>query len=435
MCKINRICIASILAALPGLVSAQSGTNSPYSQYGFGELTEQSTGFNRGMNGVGICYREHNQVNFLNPASYSAVDSMTFIFDVGVAGQLTNFEENGRRLNANNANIEYISALFRAARHFGVGFGLMPYTNVGYNYSTSSKISSSESGSTVYTNTYSGSGGLHQAYLGLGWEPFKGLSIGVNASYLWGSIERTVINSYSDAYINTLSKYYSADVRNYKLDFGLQYSARLSKSDRVTLGATYSLGHKLNSDPECKVVSRNSQTSVSDTTLYTVDNAFEIPSVYGAGLMWNHKNKIRIGVDYTLQKWADISFPMYDSDGGSPKYTLRSGMFKDRHKVNAGVEFVVDEDSRTYLKKIRYRLGAGYATPYQVINGIDGPKEYSVSAGLGIPIINKYNNRSIRNISAQWVCRDSKSLIKENSFRINLGLTFNERWFAKWKVQ
>ena len=213
MCKINRICIASILAALPGLVSAQSGTNSPYSQYGFGELTEQSTGFNRGMNGVGICYREHNQVNFLNPASYSAVDSMTFIFDVGVAGQLTNFEENGRRLNANNANIEYISALFRAARHFGVGFGLMPYTNVGYNYSTSSKISSSESGSTVYTNTYSGSGGLHQAYLGLGWEPFKGLSIGVNASYLWGSIERTVINSYSDAYINTLSKYYSADVR------------------------------------------------------------------------------------------------------------------------------------------------------------------------------------------------------------------------------
>jgi hypothetical protein len=66
-------------------VAAQSGTNSPYSQYGFGELTEQSTGFNRGMNGVGIGYREHNQVNFLNPASYSAVDSMSFIFDVGIA--------------------------------------------------------------------------------------------------------------------------------------------------------------------------------------------------------------------------------------------------------------------------------------------------------------------------------------------------------------
>jgi len=24
--------------------------------------------------------------------------------------------------------------------------------------------------------------------------------------------------------------------------------------------------------------------------------------------------------------------------------------------------------------------------------------------------------------------------VKENTFRINIGLTFNERWFAKWKV-
>ena len=435
MCKIKNICIAGLLAVAPGIVAAQSGTNSPYSQYGFGELTEQSTGFNRGMNGVGLGYREHNQVNFLNPASYSAVDSMSFIFDVGIAGQLTNFEEGGRRLNANNANLEYISALFRAARHIGIGFGLMTYTNVGYSYSSSSKISSDESGTTTYTNTYSGSGGLHQAYLGFGWEPFKGLAIGVNGSYLWGSIDRSVVNSYSDVYINTLSKYYSADVRNFKVDFGLQFTARLSKNDKVTLGATYSLGHKLGTDPECKVISRNSQTSVSDTTVYTIDNAFELPSVYGGGFLWNHKNKLRIGADYTLQKWAGISFPMYDSSSGTPQYALRSGMFKDRHKVNVGVEFVADEDGRSYLKKIRYRIGAGYATPYQVINGIDGPKEYSVSAGLGIPITNRYNNRSILNISGQWICRDAKSLIKENSFRINIGLTFNERWFAKWKVQ
>ena len=49
--------------------SAQSGTNSPYSQYGFGVLADQTGGFNRGMNGLGIGYREGNQVNFLNPAS------------------------------------------------------------------------------------------------------------------------------------------------------------------------------------------------------------------------------------------------------------------------------------------------------------------------------------------------------------------------------
>ena len=81
--------MATVLAA-----HAQSGTNSPYSQYGLGVLSEQSSGFNRGMNGLGMGFREGNQVNFINPASYSSIDSLTSIFDMGLSGQITNFSEN-----------------------------------------------------------------------------------------------------------------------------------------------------------------------------------------------------------------------------------------------------------------------------------------------------------------------------------------------------
>ncbi len=49
------------------------------------------------MNGVGLGFHEHNQVNYLNPASYASIDSMTFILDAGISGQVTNFEENGVR--------------------------------------------------------------------------------------------------------------------------------------------------------------------------------------------------------------------------------------------------------------------------------------------------------------------------------------------------
>lgn len=98
-------------------LAAQSGTNSPYSQFGLGVLADQTSGFNRGMNGLGLGFREHNQVNYLNPASYSALDSLTFIFDAGVSGQITNFEENGQKKNANNADLEYVVAGFRAFRH------------------------------------------------------------------------------------------------------------------------------------------------------------------------------------------------------------------------------------------------------------------------------------------------------------------------------
>ena len=100
--------IISVVVTL--LASAQTSINSPYSQYGFGTLSEQSSGFNRGMNGVGIGFREHNQVNFLNPASYSEMDSLMFLFDVGVSGQITNFSEGEKKKNAKNANFEYVVA-------------------------------------------------------------------------------------------------------------------------------------------------------------------------------------------------------------------------------------------------------------------------------------------------------------------------------------
>lgn len=83
---------------------------------------------------------------------------------------------------------------------------------------------------------------------------------------------------------------------------------------------------------------------------------------------------------------------------------------------------------------MRFRAGASYTTPYLNINGKEGPKEISVSAGFGIPIMNGWNARSILNISGQWVNTQTPGMLKENTFRVNVGITFNERWFMKWKV-
>lgn len=429
----KKIISALIAVAFSTTIAAQSGTNSPYSQYGLGVLSDQTSGFNRGMNGLGIGFREHNQVNNLNPASYSSMDSLMFLFDAGVSGQITNFSENGKKLNARNADFEYAVAGFRACKHVGVSFGILPFTNIGYNYSNTQYVGDNKS--VTYTNTYTGDGGLHQVYLGAGWELFKGFSLGFNASYLWGEYSRSLVNSYSDAYVNTLSKYYTADVHSYKLDFGLQYSAKLNKSNVLSLGLIYSPGHKLNSDPQCQVISTNSQTAVSDTATYTINNGLEIPTTFGAGLQWNYKKQLKLGFDYSLQKWGKIDFPEYSVVNNVPQYKLVSNLLSDRSKYTFGGEYCKNENDRNFFKRIHYRAGVYYATPYVKVNGQDGPKEISLSAGFGIPITNSWNNRSILNISGQWVHSSAKDLITENTFRINIGLTFNERWFQKWKVE
>ncbi len=429
---------ALLLAILAQEAIAQSGTNSPYSQFGLGILSEQGSGFNRGMNGLSLGFHEGNQINYQNPASYSEIDSLSFIFDAGISGQYSNFKEGANKLNAQNANFEYLVAGFRAFKHFGISFGLIPYTNIGYSYSTKQKVN--DNNNTVAVSTYTGEGGLHQIYLGLGWAPFRGFALGINGSYLYGSYTRAMLHTYSDVYANSLTKRYTADARNYKLDFGVQYTARLSKTNKLTLGLTYGMGHKIGGSPKLELISTNAQTNVADTTTYESTDGnkleLEIPTTLGAGLMFNHNNSFKIGADYNLQKWADVESPTYNTTANNTvSYAMRKGIYKDRHKFTLGTEICPRPNSRSFAGRTLYRAGVSYATPYYYINGQDGPKEISASIGFGIPIVNGYNNRSILNISAQWVQQSAKNFITDNTFRINIGLTFNERWFAKWKVQ
>ena len=235
----NKQIIVAALALFSTVgVEAQSGTNSPYSQYGLGILSDQSQGFSRGMNGVGLALRKGNVVNTLNPASYSAVDSLTMIFDVALSGQITNFKEGNRRMNVNNADFEYAVGSFRLLPKVGASFGITPYSNIGYDYSTTQQLNESFGSIPI---EMSGSGGLHQVFVGAGWNVIKPLSLGINVAYLWGTLNRS-IQSGSSTYIDDYSRGFYANVSSYLLTLGAQWEQSISAADRLTLGLTVGLG-------------------------------------------------------------------------------------------------------------------------------------------------------------------------------------------------
>lgn len=422
----NRILVSFLIASSAMTAFAQGATNSPYSQFGLGEVAQQGGSQNRGMDGLGIALHKSNQVNTANPASYAYVDSLTMLFDMGLSASLTHFEENGLKKNARTGNFEYAIGSFRLLKNVGATFGILPITNIGYEYSSSRYMAEMES--TMATG-YKGNGGLQKLFVGLGGR-VGNLSAGFNVGYLWGSFDRSITLSSSTA-VNSLKKKYTADFSNYVLDFGLQYDLRMGKKDMVTLGATYGFGHKLSADATCDIINSNSTISKADTTHLVISDAFELPHTFGAGLAYSHLNTLTVGIDGTLQRWGKLKFPK-ESNG---QYQLASGMLKNSYKVTVGTEWTPRYNSRRLIDRIKYRIGASYMTPYYKIGNIDGPKQYSVSAGFGIPIQNQINARSYLNISAQWVNQSADGLLKENTFRINLGLTFNERWFAKWKVE
>ena len=416
-----------LLSAATVAAFAQGSTKSPYSQFGFGELAPEGVGFNRAMNGLGVGIHRGTQVNPLNPASYASVDSLTFLFDMGLSGQITNFNENGVKQNAKAGSFDYALGSFRAWKNVGFTFGVMPLTNMGYSYSSKTYLSEVE---TTVGETHEGDGGIHQFFLGAGWRIAKPLSVGVNVGYLWGGYERRVTTA-STTSINSLSKVYSADVNSYSLGFGVQYDQHIGKEDLLTIGLTYDMGHSLKADAECLIINTNSSITKADTSRYVCPDALELPHSFGAGFSYTHGGKLMFGADVRTQRWGDIKFPDYHEGN----YSLKSGQYKDNYKITIGGEYLPRWNSRRFFERVRYRIGAGYTTPYYYINGKDGPRQISLSAGFGIPIINGYNNRSVLNISAQWVNNSADGFIKENSFRLNIGLTFNEKWFAKWKVE
>lgn len=429
------VCSLLLLFATLPAYSQSYGANSPYSRFGVGNLNEQAQGFNKGMSGVSLGWRDGKIINKQNPASYSAIDSLSFIFDLGMTFQNVNFKSGNNNINAASTSLDYVSGAFRLCPGLGLAFGFQPYSTIGYEFSENKFLSEDfDSGyEMTYTNTYSGNGGIHEAFVGLGWNPFAGLSIGANIGFLWGNYDQLVYQTFyedgsSSTSSNGLNRQISADIRTYKLDIGIQYPLRINKNNILTIGATYSMGHKLKSEAVC-----HNYISGGDTTSTTLQNAFSLPQSYSAGFSWQHSNNLKIGADVHYQQWSTCNVPQIINN----QFVSNSSNYKDRVKVIVGGEYTPDRLSNNYFKRICYRFGGSYATPYYKIDGATGPQETGLTAGVGLPLSKQQNSNSLLNVSLQWlnVSAASASLIKENYFRLSIGITFNERWFMKWKIQ
>lgn len=438
--KLIIVCFLLFIANITTI--AQNGSNSSYSRFGLGLLADQSQTSNRGMGGVAYGLRDGARINAINPASYSCIDSLSFIFDTGVTLQVGRFTQGANGTNARNTTLSNINAAVRLRKGLGMSLGFMPYTTIGYTFKQSKKVGTTSTGELISSNTtFSGNGGLQQLYMGFGWNPFANLNIGFNASYVWGSYEHLSYQSFdengtqSTIYSNQ-NQVYSSNIRTYKFDFGIQYPIRLTSQDWLTIGATYNLGHKIGGKTTLLRYTSVGDTLKVDGKLPTAKKAFDLPHTIGGGLSWRHKNTVIIAADYTYTKWADCRVPTAGDD--PTDYQGRKGTYNNSMKYAIGAEYVPDPKTQghEYMKTIRYRLGFSYSTPYLRVNGQDGPTEYRASMGLGFPLQSrKLSGRSIINLSAEWLSRrpNASNMIKENYFIVNLGVTFNERWFMKWK--
>lgn len=434
MKKIFLLALTLLLSIAATTAQAQdTGVNSPFSRYGIGQLSNQAQGFNEGMAGVAYGMRNGRELNFKNPAAYSAIDSLTFLFDMGMSLQNGNFSTGRASTNARNASFDYVTMGFRLHRGLGMSIGLMPVSNIGYNISSiGTTFDGGITGDVTPTVSYTGSGGLREAYAGIGYAPFKAISLGVNVGYMWGVMNHIITNTYSDANVQPLNRAYTSEIHTYKVDAGLQWTQRVNSKNRFVLGLTYGLGHEI-PGTSYLLNQRIQGSTVLASDEQKAHNAWSIPHTFGGGLTWQYSNKLRIGADYNLQQWSDAKQPMLNANG---QYLPSKEGYCDTQHYSMGAEYVKDPEGLKWGDHVRYRAGFSFGNNYTRIGDNNGPRTYLATVGAAFPIINIYNNRTFLNASLQYerVKPQVAGQITENYFRICLGITFNERWFMKWKV-
>lgn len=409
---IRNITLLLAVTMAMGTAIAQN-TTTPYSKMGYGMLNDNVSSIQRSMGGVGYAMKGGRIINVMNPASYADVDSLTFLWDVGV--DLTNLwsKENGKKGYNFSGGLDYLTGHFRITKGLGAAFGLLPYSSVGYAYGGDINGGS---------ESRSGNGGFNQLFLGVGYQPVKNLNVGLNFAYLFGTTSNTtLITSTSTGYFTRNMK-----IRDWNAQIGVQYTLPMMKGQNLlTVGATFQ--PKKTFHGEAWGTSFDSQDSKVDTISFTnMKGNYEQPASIGVGLSYNVNRKLTIEADYTYQKWSDAKYlPIVG-------FESQSMLFDDRWKIATGFQYTPNKRG-SYVGAMSFRAGVFYNHDYMNYNG-NNVRDYGASLGLGLPAP---GGKTTVNLGFEWRHRTTAptQLITENYFNITLGVNFNELWFWKSRIR
>ncbi len=443
MIKYTKLFIIFLLAAIALQASAQSTatTSSPYSQYGIGDLTPMLLPQNRAMGGISTATNIINRymsINPQNPASYGAIALTTI--DAGLFANTVSLSQNGQPTQKNsNFSLSHIAFAIPVSRASALSFGLLPYSQVGYNYTKTFKGfgTGSPVDTNLVNNIYSGEGGLSKAYLGYGFTIARNLLLGANISYVFGDLKH-----YQQVEMPQLAGALSTRVEHdnaiggMSYDFGAQYILDLSLTRHLTFGYSGSAKSQLNSKSSY-IVSHytfdnngNRSTDIDSTIKQqNTPGKLALPQIHHFGISYQQDGKFLVGADYSVGNWSQLSI-----DG------VNQGMANSR-TLNIGGQYTPYMNSiNNYLATVDYRLGIMLEnTYYNVPNPSGGGNtnitSKAVTLGVGLPLRGTLTSFYKINLTAELGQRGSlnNGLVKENFVNFRLGFTLNDKWFQRYK--
>ena len=418
---IKKILIAFLCVVAHGAF-AQNGTISPYSYFGIGDDRDKGAVDTQMMGGVSM-YGDSIHINLSNPAAYSKLRLTAYTAGISHKEyQLKSWNEEQR---TSVTNLDYLAIGFPLAKNVGFGFGIMPYSSVGYSLNSTSNSANGE-----VSNFFEGEGGLNRLYASIGFEPIKNLSFGITANFNFGTLEYQRIQSVEGVQFGTLDDRES-NINGYDFKYALNYNPTIK--DKYTLYTSVLINTQGN------LTSENTQT-LGSFSLVTGNNVevvdvdldasnlrnteLKIPTRTTFGLGFGENKKWFLGAEYSFQQMGDFENTFLGLDNID---------YGDANTYALGGYWIPDYRSLTgYFNRITYRAGLRYDMTGMTINNKE-INNFGITFGLGLPLGGDFSNINVGFELGRRGTTDA-NLIEESYFKINLGLSLNARWFVKTKI-
>jgi len=423
MYKTLRLLFTALIALSSlSIVHSQNRTYSPFSRYGIGELSPQGYAQNNAMGRTGIGIRTSQYLNNMNPASLSAIDSMSFFFEAGLEAKTQIISTNESEQNFSNINFDHFAFGFGVGPKMGISLGVKPASSAGNLIKNTQQEESS-------TNVFQAqsSGNITDLFGNIGYQVTPQLSVGVKTSFWFGNISHS---SYIE-FENTTDDYLSGTITEHRIrsvffDFGMQYYKHLGNNKELVLGAVFRPAMGINGE-STSIDGRGygyntdgSFISISDTLATTENSIFDIPMKIGLGASFSIAEKLILAADYSTENWAESNFDDGVTETANANY------------LALGVEFIPNERAaNNYLNRIRYRAGVHYNESYIKLNGYQ-LNDVGVSFGLGLPL---ERTKSSVNLGFEYgkIGTKEANQINETYSKFTISFTMHENWFMKRK--
>jgi hypothetical protein len=431
----NKLIIAIFISVFSysSAVNGQNQINSPYSRFNLGSLAPSGSYRSQGMGGVSTAIRDNSSIYFSNPASYSSLDTNSFVFDFGVEYGKNILSSGGSKYSSDDMDFDHLIMGFPLAKGWGFSFGVIPFSN-GY-YSISDQVLSTDPGydpsTGEYTSYHKGNGGFYKVFAGTGIRLTRNLSVGVNMTYLLGSVSRISYFNFAD-YYNTFQDNNTEELQlaGVNFEYGLQYTASLKNDYYLNVGFSLTPDKNYTSRYKQLTYSYNAYGS-ADTLSYNAEKSksSNIPATVRAGIVYGKTNKFTTALDFIYTRWSKSNIP------GS------AGYMADSRSLLFGAELIPDKYSNySLLKRMEYRIGGHIGNNYLIVNGAQ-VKELGVSAGIGIPMkpgtgmpMNRSNSKTTLFFDyTKKYGASSANLHTENVFTVGISLNLYDYWFLKRK--